>query len=173
MTAPKMPDPMLTASDLIAICNDACTQARIDYEKLEDGPTEGLCKAFVQLVAVTTHKHVLTRLYEIALYRASPPAGIETLDPNDLPKNREMLATYIAELALIATAARAMLHSTAEAIKPLANLCQDAQGDPNHWLAHADDTVVALHKRLADFDKTKEMSVERPAHVYTQETGRA
>lgn len=163
-----MPDPMLQATQLIAICKDACAEAGIDYDLLSDDVNGGLCKPFVQLVAIKAHKQTLTRLYEIALYRTNAPEGVEQLDPDMIPPNREMLAVYITELALISTAARALMELHIQHIRQMSG-CPEHETDPNHWMAHAPDVLLALYRRFTEFDQTKEMAKKQPTHTFTQE----
>ena len=104
----KMPDPMLQATEMLTICKRAMDYAGIDYEKLEDGPTAGLCKALVQLIIAETHKFMLAKMTYIEIYRTANAEDV-SMDPNTVPRKALQLSNFIAELGLIAVAARVVL----------------------------------------------------------------
>lgn len=168
----KMPDPMLQSTEMLAICKRAMDYARIDYDKLEDGPVPGLCKALIQLVVAETHKFMLAKMTYIELYRTANAEDV-TMDPTTVPRKALQLSNFIAELGLIAVAARVVLEGRVEDAKERASKCPGSAVDPNHWLAHLDTPSSILMHRFREFDKTQAMEVERPAHAYSQDQGRA
>ena len=169
----KMPDPMLQATEMLTICKRAMDHARIDYEALPDGPVPGvLCKALVQLIIAETHKYMLAKTTYIEIYRTANAENV-SMDPNTVPRKALQLSNFIAELGLIAVAARTMLGEQIMEAKVSASTCPSSKEDPNHWIAHLETSAQILMHRFREFDKTQAMEVERPAHAYSQEHGSA
>ena len=169
----KMPDPMLQSTEMLAICRRAMEHTKIDYDKLPEGPVPGeLCQALVQLIVAEAHKFILAKMTYIEIYRIAN-AENAVMDPNTIPRRGLQLANFIAELGLIAIAARALLEEKIAEAKAESANCLAGKLDPEHWRAHLDMPAVVLMHRFNEFDKTQAMEQERPAHAYVKETGSA